>query len=63
MGRADAFEHQPGGMAEVGQEPDVAGAGAEEKPNRVLGVVGDSERLNHDVTHLEARAGLEEPAR
>ena len=46
MGRADPFEHQPRGMAQVRQETDVPGAGAEQEANRVLGVVGNHERLH-----------------
>ena len=62
MGGADPFEHQPGGVAKVGQETDVAGAGAQQEADRVLGVVRNAERLDQDVAHLEAGAGGEEPA-
>ena len=41
MGRADPFEHQARGVAEVRQETDVPGAGAEQEADRVLGVVRD----------------------
>ena len=46
MGRADPFEHQPRGMAQVRQEPDVPGAGAEQEANRVLRVVRNAECLD-----------------
>ena len=46
MGGADPFEHQARGVAEVGQEADVAGAGAEQEADRVLGVVRNAERLD-----------------
>ena len=62
MGRADSFEHQPRGMAQVRQETDVAGAGAEQVTNRVLGVVRDAERLDQDVAHFKTDSGGEKPA-
>ena len=63
MGGADALEHQARGMAEVSQETDVPGAGAEEVTDRVLRVVGDAESLDQDVADFEAGAGGKEPAR
>ena len=62
MGRLDPFEHQPRGMAQVRQETDVPGAGAEQVTHRVLGVVWNHERLHQDVAHFEAGARLKQPA-
>ena len=62
VGGADPFEHQAGGVAQVRQEPEVAGAGAQEKADRVLRVVRHAEGFDVDVPHLEAGAGGKEMA-
>ena len=59
---ADAVEHEPGGVAEVGGEADVAARGAQQKSDRILGVVRDGKGFDEDVGDLEARAGGEEVA-
>ena len=58
------FEHEdePGHVAEIGYESEVAGRGAEQKTDRVLGVVGNGEGVHLHVGDFEARAGVEEPA-
>ena len=59
---ADAVKHEPGGVAEVGGEADVAARGAQQKSDRILGVVRDGKGFDEDVGDLEARAGGEEVA-
>jgi hypothetical protein len=62
VGRPDSFEHQPGGMAEVGEKTEVTGAGANEKTDRILGVMRDAERFHQDIADLEAGSGLKHTA-
>ena len=57
-----AFDHQFGHVAEVGDEPDVAGRGVNQKPDRVLGVVRNGEGVHQQVGDFEARAGFKQVA-
>ena len=59
---ADAFEHQFGHVAKVGDEPDVAGGGVNQKSDRVLRVVRDGERVHEQVGDFKARAGFKQVA-
>ncbi len=59
---ADAVEHEPGGVAEVGGEADVAARSAQQKSDGVLRVVRDGKGFDEHVGDLEARAGGEEVA-
>ena len=57
---ADAVEHEPRGVAEVGGETDVAARGAQQKSDGVLRVVRDGKSFDEDVGDLKARAGGEQ---
>ena len=59
---ADAVEHEPGRVAEVGDEADVAARRPQKKSDRVLRVVRNGKRFNEDVSDLKTRAGCEEIA-
>lgn len=59
VGGADALDDEFSGVAEVGEEADVAGGGAEEEADGVLGVVGDGERIDRDIAEIEGATGLE----
>ena len=59
---ADAVEHEPGCVAEVGGEADVAARGAQKKSDGILGVVRDGKGFDEHVGDLKARAGGEEVA-
>ncbi len=49
-------------MADVGDEPDVAGGSVNQKSDRVLRVVRDGERVHQQIGDFEARAGFEQVA-
>jgi hypothetical protein len=53
---ADAVEHEPGGVAKVGGEADVAARGAQQKSDGVLRVVRDGKGFDEHVGDLKARA-------
>jgi len=59
---AGAFDDKLGDVAEVGDEPDVAGGGVNQKSDRVLGVMWDGERVNQQIGNFKARAGLKQVA-
>ena len=58
---ADAFEHQPGRVAEVGGETNVAARRPQEKPDGILRIVGNLKSFNHQVVQFKMVAGLEQP--
>lgn len=60
VGGANAFEDEFGGVAEIGGEADVAGRGAQEKADRVLGIVGDLKGFDQQVVQFKMVAGLKE---
>ena len=58
--RADAFHNEPGGVAEIGEETDVAGMGAKEESDGIVGVVRDAEGIDGEVSQFEGSPGGEE---
>jgi len=50
MGGADAFDDEFRGVAEVGEETNVPGCGAQEEPNRIVRIVRHAESINPDVS-------------
>lgn len=58
--RADAFDDKPGGVAEIGEEADVADSGAEEEAHGIAGIVRNAERFHGDITQLEGRTRVEQ---
>ena len=58
---ADAVEHHPGHVAEVGDEADVAAGRAQKKSNRVLRVVGNLKRFDEQIVQFKIVAGRKEP--
>ena len=59
---ARAFDDQLRHVAKVGDEPDVAGGGAQQKTDGVLGVMRDGEGVHQHVGDFKARAGVEQLA-
>ncbi len=59
---ADPFEHQPGGMTEIGEKSNIAPSRAHEKADGILCVVGHSEALDQQIADLETRPGLKAAA-
>lgn len=59
MRRADTFDDQFGGMAKVGQEPDVARRCPQEEADRVLRVVRHCKGVHGHVTDVEGCARTE----
>jgi len=57
---ADAIQHEPGRVAEVGGETEVAGGRADQKSDRILCVVRDGKGFDEHVGDLKARAGGEQ---
>ena len=57
---ADAVEHEPGRVAEVGREADVAAGGAQKKSDGVLRVMRNGKGFDQHVGDLKARAGGEQ---
>ncbi len=57
---AHAFDHQFGGVAEVGQETDVAAADAQKKPDRIASIVRDGESIHQHVADFKGGAGGED---
>ena len=53
---ADAFDHQPRDVAKVRDEAERAGAGAEEKADRVLRVVRNGEGFHREVADFKTAA-------
>ncbi len=62
VGGADAFEDQFGGVAEVGQKADVPAGRAQQKADRIGGVVRDGEGVHRDVADLKAARRGEDAA-
>src|ERR1039458_6976921 len=60
--RADALDDQFCHVTEVGDKTDVAGGGAQQKTDGVLGIVRDGEGVHQQVADFKARAGVEEVA-
>lgn len=56
------FKRQARRMTEVRQHTDIAGSRFEQKPDRVLSIVGHGERIHHHVAQFKRRARLEQPA-
>ena len=54
---ADAFDDEPGGVAEVGEEPDVSGGSPQKEADGVLGVVRNAEGVDGNVVQLECGSG------
>ena len=59
---ARPFDDQFGHVAEVGDEPDVASGGVNQKPDRILRVVRDGKCVHEQVGDFEARAGFKQVA-
>jgi len=59
IGGADAVEDEPGGVAKVGGEAEVAGGGANQITNGILRVVRNGKRFDADIADLKSRAGGE----
>ena len=57
---AHALDDQFGHVAEVGDEPQVAGGRAQQKTNRVLGIVRNGKSFHEQVVQFKAVAGLEQ---
>src|SRR2546426_7539824 len=58
----DALDDEFGGMAEVGQETDIAGRGAKEKADGIVGVVRNRKSVHLDITEFDGCARAEEAA-
>ena len=58
---ADAFDDEPGGVAEIGEESDIAGMGPEEESNGIVGVMRDAKGIDGEVAEFEGRPGVKEP--
>jgi hypothetical protein len=58
----NALDDQSRHVTEVGDEGDVAGSGAQQKADRVLGIVRDGKGVHQQVVDFKARAGVEEMA-
>lgn len=56
---ADAFEHQFGHVAQVGDKADVAARRAQNKSDRVLRIVRDGKRFDLHVSDLKSGSGGE----
>jgi len=61
MSRPHALEHELRGMAEIGEEPEIAGGGPHEESHRVLRIVRDAEGFDGDIPDLERGARAEDP--
>ena len=62
VGATDSFEHELGGVAQVGQKTNVAPGGLEQVTDRVLSVVRNAEALDGDVTDVETPPSGEQAA-
>jgi hypothetical protein len=60
MSGAHPLEYQFGGVAEIGQKPDIPLSGAEQKTNGILRVVGNAERIDSDIADFKAAASAEQ---
>jgi hypothetical protein len=60
MSRTDSLDHQFGGMPKICKEPNVAAGGAEQESNRIIGIVGNGERVDEDIADFEGGAGRED---
>jgi hypothetical protein len=58
---ADAFDHQPGGVAEIGEETDIAERVIEHEPDRIVGVVRNGKTVDPEVAQLDRGARFKEP--
>jgi hypothetical protein len=58
----NSFDRQPGGVAEVGEETDVSMNGFEQKPDRILRVVGNAESFDRQIFQVKRGARLEQAA-
>ena len=56
IGSANPFHGQLGGVTEIGEEAQVAGTGADQESNRVLGIVRDGKGVDGKVADLETGA-------
>lgn len=59
---ANAFDDEVGGMAEVGQETNVSRSRADQKADRIVGVVRHGESVHDDIPHFKRCASAENPA-
>lgn len=57
---ADAFDDEPGGVAEIREEADVAGSGAQEEAHGVAGIMRDAESIHGDIAEFKAGTGVEQ---
>ena len=55
------LQDQFGGVAEVGEKPDVAGGCAQQKSNRIVGVMGHTEGVHCQISDFKRCAGGKEP--
>ena len=60
--RTNALDDQFRHVAEVGDKTDVAGSGAQQKTNGILGVVRDGKSVHQQVADFKARASIEQMA-
>jgi hypothetical protein len=56
VGSAHPLNHQARGVAEVGQNADIACRRLHQESNRVMGIVRNGKSLHKEVTELEAVA-------
>jgi hypothetical protein len=59
---ADAVEHEPGHVAEVGDEADIAARRPQKESDGVLGVVRNGKGIHEHIGDFKTRAGAEEVA-
>ena len=62
VGRAHAFEHELGRVAEISQEPDVRAVRAEQIANRVLRIVRNGKRFDEDIPNFKTCPGGKQTA-
>jgi hypothetical protein len=56
VGRADPFQHQLGGMAEIGEKTDISRRRAEHETHWIIGIVRDGKSIHDDITHFKGAA-------
>jgi hypothetical protein len=60
VGPANALDDEFGGMAEIGEEADLAALGAEHEAHRIIGIVGHGKGFHTNFTDFEDSTGAEE---
>src|ERR1051326_3648968 len=56
MRGADSLENQMSGVAQIGEEANVALVGPQQKSHRVIGIVRHAETIHGEVADIETRA-------